>query len=161
VNNLVANEKRLDWAVIRAEYIAGGISQRKLAAKYGVSETTMMKKAAAERWSGLRKATEAKSTAKAQQKTANAVASNAVKLERAKGLVIDRLLRVIESMPAGGTHTRQYLQDGNKRLTVDYDLLEIVSIIEKLQSKDGGNSAGNELLQSLFDLERRAKNAGD
>ena len=161
MNNLVANEKRIDWAAIRAEYIAGGISQRKLAAKYGVSDSTLTKKANAEKWGAQRKAAYKKSATKAQQKTADAAASNAVKLERAKGLVIDRLLRVIESMPAGGTHTRQYLQDGNKRLTVDYDLLEIVSIIEKLQSKDGGNSAGNELLQSLLDLERRAENAGD
>lgn len=34
MNNLVGNEKRLDWAVIRAEYVAGGISQRKLAEKW-------------------------------------------------------------------------------------------------------------------------------
>ena len=49
-----------DWAKIRAEYITGGISQRKLAAKYNVSETTLMKKAAAENWSKLKKETDNK-----------------------------------------------------------------------------------------------------
>lgn len=93
------NDKRIDWTKIRAEYIAGGISQRKLAAKYGVSETTMMKKASAERWSELRKATEAKSTAKAQQKTANAVADNAVKAERIKSKLLDILERQIDLLP--------------------------------------------------------------
>jgi transcriptional regulator with XRE-family HTH domain len=95
----VPNDKRIDWTKIRAEYIAGGISQRKLAAKYGVSETTMMKKASAERWSELRKATEAKSTAKAQQKTANAVADNAVKAERIKSKLLDILERQIDLLP--------------------------------------------------------------
>ncbi len=154
--------KRIDWAAIRAEYIAGGISQRKLAAKYGVSETTMMKKASAERWSELRKATEAKSTAKAQQRTANAVASNAVKLERARGLAIDKLIKALEAMPeAGGTHTRQYIQTGNKRMTVDYSLLDIVNALEKLTRNDSNDTAGGEVLNSIMDVLSRRRDEHD
>lgn len=154
--------KRIDWAAIRAEYIAGGISQRKLAAKYGVSETTMMKKASAERWSELRKATEAKSTAKAQQRTANAVASNAVKLERARGLAIDKLIKALEAMPeAGGTHTRQYIQTGNKRMTVDYSLLDIVNALEKLTRNDSTDTAGSEVLNSIMDVLSRRRDEHD
>ena len=88
-----------DWAKIRAEYITGGISQRKLAAKYGVSETTLMKKAAAENWSKLKKETDSKSIAKAQQKTANAVADNAIKAERIKSKLLDILERQIDLLP--------------------------------------------------------------
>ena len=88
-----------DWAKIRAEYITGGISQRKLAAKYGVSETTLMKKAAAENWYKHKKETDSKSIAKAQQKTANAVADNAIKAERIKSKLLDILERQIDLLP--------------------------------------------------------------
>lgn len=149
------NDKRIDWTKIRAEYIAGGISQRKLAAKYHVSETTLMKRASAEKWAELRKATESKSTAKAQQKTADAVASNAVKLEQAKGLLIDRLKRAIEQMPLnGGTHVRQYIQDGNKRLTIDYSIMDMITALEKL-SKDE-IVADDPLMRLLGDLDEQS-----
>lgn len=44
----------VDWNTIKAEYIAGGISYRELAEKYGVSESTLKKKAAKEKWTELR-----------------------------------------------------------------------------------------------------------
>ena len=44
----------VDWNKIKAEYIAGGTSYRKLAEKYGASESTLKKKAAKEHWSELR-----------------------------------------------------------------------------------------------------------
>ena len=131
------NDKRIDWTKIRAEYIAGGISQRKLAAKYGVSFNTLSKKANAEKWAQQREETYNKSATKAQQKKANETASNAVKLEQAKGLLIDKLKKAIETMPEnGGTHARKYIGDGSKKLTVDYDLLAMVTALEKLTAGD-------------------------
>ena len=44
----------MDWKRIKAEYIAGGTSYRKLAEKYGVSFSTLRKVAAKEHWSELR-----------------------------------------------------------------------------------------------------------
>jgi transposase-like protein len=44
----------VDWNTLKAEYIAGGISYRELAEKHGVSESTLKKKAAKERWAELR-----------------------------------------------------------------------------------------------------------
>ena len=134
------SKKRINWAKIKAEYIAGGISQRKLAAKYGVSETTVMKKAAAESWSKLKAETYSKSIAKAQQEASAVISSNAVKLEQAKGLLIDQLIKAIESMPEnGGTHARRYIGDGNKKVTVDYDLLAMVAALEKLTADGKGD----------------------
>ena len=154
--------KRIDWAAIRAEYIAGGISQRKLAAKYGVSDSTLTKKANAEKWEAQRKAAYNKGATKAQQKTADAAASNAVKLERARGLAIDRIIRALEGMPeAGGTHTRQYVQTGNKRMTVDYDLLDIVNALEKLTRNDSTDTAGGEILHSIMDVLSRRRDEHD
>lgn len=136
------NEKRIDWTKIRAEYIAGGISQRKLAAKYKVSFNTLSKKANAEKWAQQREDTYNKSVIKAQQKKANETASNAVKLEQAKGLLIDKLKRAIEQMPeSAGTHSRQYIQKGDKKLTVDYDLMDMVTALEKLSGGENGQQS--------------------
>lgn len=154
--------KRIDWAAIRAEYIAGGISQRKLAAKYGVSFNTLKQKANVEKWADLRNDTYNKSTKKAQQKAADTVASNAVKLERARGLAIDKLIKALEAMPeAGGTHTRQYIQTGNKRMTVDYSLLDIVNALEKLTRNDSNDAAGGEMLASIMDVLSRRRDEHD
>jgi hypothetical protein len=45
---------RAAWDVIKAEYLAGGISYRKLAVKHGVPRRTLEDRALAERWSELR-----------------------------------------------------------------------------------------------------------
>lgn len=133
--NLVAcNKKRVDWNAIRAEYIGGGISQRKLAEKYGLSKTTVMKKANEEKWGKLRQQAEAESTARAQQKTAEAAATNAAKLEKAKGLLLEKIIKAIERMPENcGSKTRQTARQGDKQVTIEYDISELISAIERLE----------------------------
>lgn len=149
-------EKRIDWPAIRAEYLAGGISQRKLAAKHGLSYNSLRRRAESENWVTGREEQERRTAARAAQKTADAVANNAVKLERARGLAIDRLIKALEEMPIkGGTHTRKYVQEGQKRMTVDYDLLDIVNALDKLRGSDTASSTGNQLLQSLYELEAK------
>lgn len=41
----------VDWNTLKAEYIAGGVSYRELAEKYGVSQSTLRQRAAREKWS--------------------------------------------------------------------------------------------------------------
>lgn len=125
--------KRNDWNVIKAEYIAGGISQRKLAKKYDIPFPTLRDRAKNEEWAKQRDKVRDRAVTKTIEKTADAVVSNAVKLERAKGLAIDRLIKALEQMPEkSGTHSRQTIQEGGKRMTVDYDLIDIVVSLEKL-----------------------------
>ena len=50
----------MDWKRIKADYIAGGTSYRKLCEKYGVSRTTLQRKAKDENWLALRSQSEAK-----------------------------------------------------------------------------------------------------
>ena len=122
---------------IRAEYIAGGISQRKLAEKYGVSYNTLIKRANDEKWATDRKDAYNKGAKKAQQKVADKAANNAVKLERAREMLIDRIISAIEQMPEkSGTHVRQTQSDRDtgRQLSVDYDLMTLVSALEKLSS---------------------------
>ena len=42
--------KHIDWTAIRAEYISGGIGQRKLAEKHGVKYTALRFHADSEGW---------------------------------------------------------------------------------------------------------------
>jgi hypothetical protein len=122
---------------MHAEYIAGKASYRSLAEKYGVSKDIIARRAKAEHWNKDRATARDKAATKVIQKTADAVANNAVKLEKAKGLAIDRIIRALERMPDnGGSHSRQTVQDGGKRLTVDHDLLDLVTALEKLQRND-------------------------
>lgn len=44
----------MDWRRVKADYIAGGTSYRKLADKYGVSFNTLKKRATEEQWYELR-----------------------------------------------------------------------------------------------------------
>lgn len=147
-------EKRIDWAAIRAEYIAGG-SYRVLAQKYGTNKDVIARKAKAENWLKDRETARDKAASKSIQKTANAAASNAVKIERAKGMLIDRIIRAIEQMPMnGGTHSRQYIQEGNKKLTVDYSLLDLITALEKLSKEDV--VADDPLMRLLGDLDEQS-----
>lgn len=96
-----------------------------------------MQRANREKWKSQRDKAESKVITKSQQKVADAAAQNAVKLEKARGLLIDHVLRAIEGMPKnGGTHTRQSQTDKQtgRQMTIDYDLSILISALEKLSS---------------------------
>lgn len=59
----------VDWLAIRNDYINGGGSYRKLAEKYGVSASSLMQKAAKEKWKDEREANISKTEEKTKQKT--------------------------------------------------------------------------------------------
>ena len=54
----------MDWKKVKAEYIAGGTSYRKLAAKYGVSFSTLRDIAIREKWTDLKAQAHNKSVTK-------------------------------------------------------------------------------------------------
>lgn len=68
--------RKANWEKIKTEYITGDISQRKLAAKYGVSRSTLQKIAADEKWTALRDKHRKETVQKACQKTAEKQAEN-------------------------------------------------------------------------------------
>ena len=72
----------VDWDKIRAEYIAGKLSQRKLAEKYGVSNAALQKRAQREKWTALRDDAVRKASEKMVQKTANERAKAAAEVQR-------------------------------------------------------------------------------
>ena len=84
----------MDWKRIKAEYIAGGTSYRKLAEKYGVSFTTLTRTAQRENWVGLRQQAEDKATTE----IVDVVTKDAVKKAVNITDVADKLLEQIEDL---------------------------------------------------------------
>lgn len=143
----IENEKRIDWNAIRAEYIGGGISQRKLAKKYGVSDTTLMKKANAECWHKLREKAESKSTAQAQQKTAEAAADNAVIAADIKKRLLLRLSRMEQKYPYDATEVRTH--DGKN--TVTFRIRDLTAAYKDLTS-DMNLNGNNDPVRIIIDV---------
>lgn len=86
-----------DWKKIKAEYIAGGTSYRKLAEKYGVSFTTVTRTAKREGWVALRQQAEDKTAAK----IVNDVSVNAVKIDDRFYRLVDKLMKRAEETIEG------------------------------------------------------------
>lgn len=96
----------VDWNAIRAEYIGGGISQRKLAAKHGVSADVLMQKANREEWKKDRDKAISKGIARSQQKSAEKIADNATIAADIKKMLLLRLQRIGEKYPFDATEIR-------------------------------------------------------
>ena len=128
----------IDWNTIRAEYSAGGISQRALAAKHGATYSAVKRKALLEHWGELRKAAAQKTGQKVAEKTAAVAADNASKLEKARGLLIDQALDAIEAI---GRPVRVQTMS---------DLKALVEIVEKLAAVSGGSDEALKRLDVLI-----------
>ena len=84
----------MDWKRIKAEYIAGGTSYRKLAEKHNVSFSTLRKVAAKEKWTDLRNKAGAKTDTKIVDSVSDKNAKKAIKIDK----VADKLLNKISTM---------------------------------------------------------------
>lgn len=106
----------MDWNKIKAEYISGGTSYRKLCSKYGVSRTTLQRKAKDENWLGLRSQAEAK----AESKIVNAVSDKSAKIDDKYFRLVDKLLdkaeEVIENTPVWQVTTLKEMANAMKYL---------------------------------------------
>ena len=131
------SDAQIDWDAIRAEYIGGGTTYRRLAQKYGVGVTTIAVRAGNEGWTRDRQVARDESRDLAIRKASSQAAENAEKLEYARSLMIDRVIKALEHMPEGlGNRVRQTGTDPNtgRQTTVDFDILKLVSALEKLSN---------------------------
>lgn len=148
---------RVTWHKIRAEYIQG-VSQVKLAKKYGVSRTTVAEHCRREGWTQARRRAQAeieqKVTQKTAEKTAEAVASNATLAENIKRKLLQRLDRILDTFPEDDATEVQKYSKSKRRI---YKLKDLTAMYKDLTSDmTQTDEAGNELLASLLELERRA-----
>lgn len=144
-------KKGVSWRKIKAEYIAGGVSQRILAEKYGVPFGTLSKRARKEHWNAKRKAADEKTAEKVAQKTSEIVADNAALCEQIKTKLLQKLNEMVDHYPSTGavevktrTETAEYT----------YRMKDIAAVYSALTDKatTRGQSADIEDLAPLADL---------
>ena len=88
----------MDWKRIKAEYIAGGTSYRKLAEKYGVPRTAIERKAKAEKWADLRRQSEGKIEAKIVNAVSEKEAKKAVDIIDVADKLLEKAAELMETM---------------------------------------------------------------
>ena len=150
----IENAKRvIDWNAIRAEYIGGGISQRKLAAKHGVSWRTLQDRAKREGWGDARETACAKSVLASCQKTAMAAADNATLAANIKRMGLQIIAGLFADYAENVTATEHRETKGK---TTDIKRLRDLTAAYKDLTGDmvTGAAEDNALLRSLYDIER-------
>ena len=133
--------------MIRAEYIAGGISMRKLAKKHGVSPDVLMQKACREKWTADRDKAVSEGLAKVQQKASQSIADSVVTAGEIKMRLLDRLRRMEEQYPYDATEVRSR-KDGS---IVIFRIKDLTSAYRDLTS-DMNLSANTEQVRIVIDV---------
>ena len=88
--------KRVNWQKVKAEYVAGSISQRKLAQKYKIPFSTLQSRAKRGKWGEEKKAVAVEITQNAIKKTSDAVENNAVLVAEIKRKGLETLNRLLD-----------------------------------------------------------------
>lgn len=129
----------MDWNKIKAEYIAGGTSYRKLAQEHGVSFNTLQRVARREKWCELRKRAEDKSTTKMVDTISKDIAKNAVKINDVADKLLEKIVCLLDlseyvdsQVIKQCTSALKDIKD-IKGLKSDIDLREQEARIEKLR----------------------------
>lgn len=89
---------RVDWKKIKAEYIAGGTSYRKLCDKYGASLTTLQRIAKKEDWQGLRQQAEIKTNTKIVNSICNQQAKTAIKINDVADKLLEKIAYTLDNV---------------------------------------------------------------
>ena len=86
-----------DWKRIKAEYIAGGTSYRKLADKHGVSRTTLERRAKEEKWTDLRRQKDGVTEAKIVESISDKEAKKAVDIIDVADKLLEKATELMET----------------------------------------------------------------
>ena len=144
----LVGEKRIEWHRIRAEYITG-VSQRKLAEKYHVSRNVIAYHCRIEKWSEQRDAARAEVAKSCIQKTADIAAENAVRAQRIKTRLLEKLEALMEEQ-LRATEERRY--DLGNNLVEVHRLRDLTAAYKDLTGDMPRPEAGEEVLQQAREI---------
>lgn len=141
----------MDWKRIKAEYIAGGTSYRKLSEKYGVSFNTLKTHAVEEQWYKLRQQKDKKTTTKVIEN----LSEKESKIDDTYFRCVDKLMKkaeeLIETTPIWQPQmlkdlatTMKYLKEC-KGVKSEADMREQEARIAKLQREAQEEQKDNEI----------------
>ena len=146
----------VDWTRIKAEYIAGGTSYRKLAEKYGVSRSKLQAIATREKWVDL----QSQAQAKAESKIVNDISKQSAKIDTKFFSLVDKLMQkaeeTIESTPVWSVNglkematALKYLKEC-KGVKSEADIREQEARIAKLQKEAQEEDNGTTEIKVTF-----------
>ena len=100
----------MDWKRIRAEYIAGGTSYRKLADAHGVSFNTLKNRAEKEQWYKLKQQKDHKTTTKTIEQLSDNDAKKAVDIIEVADKLLDKISEYVETIPFDSLSSTQAMK---------------------------------------------------
>lgn len=152
---IIIGKKKPDWNRIKAEYVSGTSSLRDMSEKYKVPWSTLRQRAFREKWGEMRKTIQTKVELNVIKETEKKTVDNATLAAdiKRKGLIIlDGLFDDFAQVRA--TEHRE----SRKGITDIKRLRDLTQAYRDLtDDMQLNNESGNELLQSLMDLERRSE----
>ena len=129
----------MDWKRIKAEYIAGGTSYRKLAEKYGVSRSKLQAVATREKWVELKSQTQAKTESKLVESISDKESKKATDIVNVADKLLEKISTIIDTVKdtQGIKHISSALKDIKdiKGFKTDADMREQEARIAKLQKE--------------------------
>ena len=165
---LIDNKISPDWNRIKADYISGHDSLRKLSVKYSVPFSTIRRRCEREKWAEQRKATRIEIQQSVVKKTAETAADNALIASRIRTKLLLKLEREIDALPdLIGSETKNSFIDNEYQgrsskptktteFTKSFKIRDLTAAYKDLTGDlTTTDNAGSELLQSLLELERR------
>lgn len=138
----------MDWNKIKAEYIAGGTSYRKLAEKHGVTFAVLRRVAESEGWVELKAQAKHKANTKIVNSVATDMAKKSVKLNDVADKLLDKISELLDNFELdtqGIKHLTSAIKDIKdiKGIKSEIDLKEQNARIDKLR-KDVGADKGDD-----------------
>ena len=130
----------MDWNKIKAEYIAGGTSYRKLTEKYGVSFSTLRGIAEREKWTDLKAQAQHNADIKLVNSIGDDKGTHSVKINEVADKLLDKILSMMDGEGLGTQglkHLTSALKDIKevKGIKSDIDLREQNARIDKLRKE--------------------------
>jgi len=152
-----------DWNAIKAEYIAGGTSMRKLAVEHGVPFATLRDRAIREEWTKGRNEVRNRIVEETAQKTASTAANNAARAERIREKLLIKLEREIDALPESmGSQSQKAIIDNSydekskrlkqiKEARQEYNLRDLTTSFLNL-TKDMETNNANDQVRIIIDV---------
>ena len=134
----------MDWNKLKAEYIAGGTSYRKLAEKYkdeGVTFDNLKNIAVKEGWAKLKEQAKDKATTKMVDTIAKDISKKSIKIDDVADKLLDKISHLLETVEIADSQTIKQCTSALKDIKdikgvkSEIDLKEQNARIEKLRKE--------------------------
>jgi transposase-like protein len=154
----------VEWQKIKAEYISGNTSYRKLAEKHGISFNTLKDRAVAEQWYELRQQNHNKTTTRIVKANQDKDVKKAVDIIDVADKLLAKVEQVMDTMVVDTQSLKQLtsaLKDLRdiKGIKSEADMREQEARIEKLRKEAQSDTEENREVTVIFDddLEKYSK----